>query len=131
MVTALDPSELPAIHQTLCPDCKPKADQREPACRVRSGCSGTRSCWKNWPTPAALPDLAPDVADVEAVLHEQAVLVPEWGARWRERWRASLAASATAHTALLHVAALQARPVCRLGLSHAVSGHTETRCLLI
>jgi hypothetical protein len=55
-------------------------------------------------------DLAPDVGDAEAVLHEQAVLVPEWGARWRERWRTSLAASATAHTVLLHVAALQARP---------------------
>jgi len=54
-------------------------------------------------------DLAPDVADVEAVLHEQGVLVPEWAERWRERWRASLAASTTAHTVLLHVAALQAR----------------------
>ncbi len=53
-------------------------------------------------------DLAPDVADVEAVLHEQGVLAPEWAERWRDRWRASLAASTTAHTVLLHVAALQA-----------------------
>ena len=53
-------------------------------------------------------DLAPDVAEAEAVLLEQGVLAPEWAARWRDRWRASLAAAPTAHTVLLHVAALQA-----------------------
>ena len=52
-------------------------------------------------------DLAQAVADVESMLHEGGVLLPEWGADRRQHWRSSLLSAEEAATVLMHVASLQ------------------------